>query len=108
MKVSTHSRPKAAGKASRYRSSPSECFNTQPPEGGWFLIRWHIAQMMVSTHSRPKAAGDGIHKTLTDLYSFNTQPPEGGWDFFECLKCFHFCFNTQPPEGGWSAYYLFG
>ena len=33
--VSTHSRPKAAGKASRCRSSPSACFNTQPPEGDW-------------------------------------------------------------------------
>ena len=32
-------------------------FNTQPPEGGWFL----------SWYSRPEHS------------SFNTQPPEGGW-----------------------------
>ena len=33
--VSTHSRPKAAGKAVFKPSSVITCFNTQPPEGGW-------------------------------------------------------------------------
>ena len=55
--VSTHSRPKAAG-----RQNPSEhcrpCFNTQPPEGGW--------AQAACTPAAP--------------YRFNTQPPEGGWD----------------------------
>ena len=34
-----------------------DCFNTQPPEGGW------------------------LYKPMTcnDHGSFNTQPPEGGW-----------------------------
>ena len=34
------------------------CFNTQPPEGGWWA----------------DAAG------RRGYYGFNTQPPEGGWD----------------------------
>ena len=33
-------------------------FNTQPPEGGWFLLRrGGRCGFFVSTHSRPKAAG---------------------------------------------------
>ena len=38
--VSTRSRPKAAGRPPCSTETVSECFNTQPPEGGWasFLI----------------------------------------------------------------------
>ena len=76
------------------------CFNTQPPEGGWVLIKLDQAEIIVSTHSRPKAAGkhgycDGYQvqfqhtaarRRLATVSSgggqitgFNTQPPEGGW-----------------------------
>ena len=55
--VSTHSRPKAAGKVLRTAITVTESFNTQPPEGGW--IKFHTQRIgnIVSTHSRPKAAG---------------------------------------------------
>ena len=33
-------------------------FNTQPPEGGWFLQMQEAENVFVSTHSRLKAAGD--------------------------------------------------
>ena len=56
--VSTHSRPKAAGPESIYSRSRHQCFNTQPPEGGW----------------RRESGGGSTAKR------FNTQPPEGGWD----------------------------
>ena len=55
--VSTHSRPKAAGK---------HCFILHK-------------RFEVSTHSRPKAAGDRPDNPCCTLCSFNTQPPEGGW-----------------------------
>ncbi len=58
--VSTHSRPKAAGRCvvgdpGQTRAS----FNSQPPEGGWSMTRYGRANASgdVSTHSRPKAAG---------------------------------------------------
>ena len=35
--VSTHSRPKAAGRALTLHMTEQPSFNTQPPEGGWFL-----------------------------------------------------------------------
>ena len=77
--VSTHSRPKAAGRirtdgggaimfqhtAARRRlvsfavmkSVQDLCFNTQPPEGGWASAPGFKRRPAVSTHSRPKAAG---------------------------------------------------
>ena len=36
-------------------------FNTQPPEGGCFHIRFLHQALDVSTHSRPKAAAEGGH-----------------------------------------------
>ena len=56
-KVSTHSRPKAAGPLHDGYIREDICFNTQPPEGGWVIA----------------TTWDGINK------GFNTQPPEGGW-----------------------------
>ena len=122
--VSTHSRPKAAGE--RYRKSPvdTDCFNTQPPEGGWTIkinddntltivsthsrpkaagkvIQEEAGWRVVSTHSRPKAAGrlSGGDVVLSEC--FNTQPPEGGWKSDSGRGRLACCFNTQPPEGGW-------
>ena len=56
--VSTHSRPKAAGRPRNRKQYDRNGFNTQPPEGGW-------AVMM--------ALCEG------EIKGFNTQPPEGGW-----------------------------
>ena len=55
--VSTHSRPKAAGKYTNHHMMPDG----------------------VSTHSRPKAAGYFIYVGGAEMKSFNSQPPEGGW-----------------------------
>ncbi len=55
--VSTHSRPKAAGRDVVRRESVRRCFNTQPPEGGWGGMENPVVSECVSTHSRPKAAG---------------------------------------------------
>ena len=78
--VSTHSRPKAAGKKWRRGKSISIGFNTQPPEGGWCRQPSEGEIMsFVSTHSRPKAAGCLRWFNLENISCFNTQPPEGGW-----------------------------
>ena len=37
--VSTHSRPKAAGQLHKHKILVYMCFNTQPPEGGWFVAK---------------------------------------------------------------------
>ena len=79
-KVSTHSRPKAAGILGVVGAHEPTCFNSQPPEGGWGspaqidsvsswfqltaarrrLVKNKVQRFLfdnVSTHSRPKAAG---------------------------------------------------
>ncbi len=55
--VSTHSRPKAAGKKTETARIFDRSFNTQPPEGGWITPSITPVTVGVSTHSRPKAAG---------------------------------------------------
>ena len=56
-KVSTHSRLKAAGTVEVGRGLQGNCFNTQPPEGGWIRQGLVTLRDWVSTHSRLKAAG---------------------------------------------------
>ena len=125
--VSTHSRPKAAGE--RYRKSPvdTDCFNTQPPEGGWTIkINDDNTLTIVSTHSRPKAAGKVIQEEAGwRVVSTHSRPKAAGT--FILTGRFNIgrvsthsrpkaagrlsggdvvlseCFNTQPPEGGWKS-----
>ena len=61
LSVSTHSRPKAAGRPRIPKPFKIICFNTQPPEGGW--------EDELLTYQR--------------FFGFNTQPPEGGWGMFD-------------------------
>ena len=82
-RVSTHSRPKAAG-----------YYN---------LIDQYYEE--VSTHSRPKAAGWNHWPLPFGCRSFNSQPPEGGWgQMAQPLTANRKSFNSQPPEGGWLPY----
>ena len=56
VRVSTHSRPKAAAVGTKRARWKLSCFNTQPPEGGCYA-----------------------RTSILDTAScFNTQPPEGG------------------------------
>ena len=85
--VSTHSRPKAAGQAHITDFVVILSFNTQPPEGGWAELVLTNHHFFVSTHSRPKAAGRRKPKPPCNVNSFNTQPPEGGWEPMTALNC---------------------
>ena len=98
------------------------CFNTQPPEGGW-LPRSHSRPLKtVSTHSRPKAAGS-IRRGCCVISRFQHTAARRRLALSACLKgdaegFQHtaarrrlelpsasppepLSFNTQPPEGGW-------
>ena len=130
LRVSTHSRPKAAGPCCHLPDRQPCRFNTQPPEGGWTARSSHMIAVaafqhtaarrrlgfrdwfigrfgLVSTHSRPKAAGSGVGGFNFVFNSFNTQPPEGGWPLPVTKNRTDYCFNTQPPEGGWQALHDF-
>ncbi len=78
--ISTHSRPKAAGRLPRPSPEMGWHFNSQPPEGGWvFKLQVMAFIKPISTHSRPKAAGRRVSGHENRTYYFNSQPPEGGW-----------------------------
>ena len=124
VKVSTHSRPKAAGLEIRVPSARRQRFNTQPPEGGWnvfgcgcglFAFQHTAARrrlvsvcfvigmvLVVSTHSRPKAAGY-ICRVFMDKNDVSTHSrPKAAGPRIAPTVGIAPCFNTQPPEGGWS------
>ena len=101
-RVSTHSRPKAAGSTVSDVNLTRKCFNTQPPEGGWAVFSstsisrlkfQHTAARrrlatpskvrrlvrFVSTHSRPKAAGPGLlQQTRGNVVSTHSRPKAAG------------------------------
>ena len=68
IKVSTHSRLKAAGLFTFFINANVFGFNTQPPEGGWILncSKWLFS--LVSTHSRLKAAGLMVHNPVQAFF----------------------------------------
>ena len=102
-RVSTHSRPKAAGTYSRITCEKSLKFQHTAARRRLVVVKaWQYFVGNVSTHSRPKAAGEALYWGVEAAIRFNTQPPEGGWRLAVRLHSCCDCFNTQPPEGGWN------
>ena len=100
--VSTHSRPKAAGKDLALQESKTFVSTHSRPKAAGPRCRARYPRPAVSTHSRPKAAGCPTTVPRASISSFNTQPPEGGWHDGQPAGGGKQSFNTQPPEGGWS------
>ena len=122
--VSTHSRPKAAGKLAAITFLTLLVSTHSRPKAAGPTVTSRYHRKLVSTHSRPKAAGFCFNECRHVIKRFNTQPPEGGWDTMQavslCVSMFQHTaarrrlgstyqqiaadqsgFNTQPPEGGW-------
>ena len=58
-------------------------FNTQPPEGGWFLKTATIsAVLIVSTHSRPKAAGSLYFIGFSAIFVSTHSRPKAAGNFY--------------------------
>ena len=77
-KVSTHSRPKAAGVCLIVFKHTFKFQHTAARRRLGVVGVLGLLGINVSTHSRPKAAGFLI-AAAPYLFCFNTQPPEGGW-----------------------------
>ena len=77
--VSTHSRPKAAGKCGASSVHGGNVSTHSRPKAAGFAMRITFCFRLVSTHSRPKAAGQLVAGGDAAADCFNTQPPEGGW-----------------------------
>ena len=77
--VSTHSRPKAAGRYLENQRQKRNGFNTQPPEGGWTTTRQSLLASNKFQHTAARRRLDQQLPADRRDYGFNTQPPEGGW-----------------------------
>ena len=125
IRISTHSRAKAAGFGAPPAASTAIAFqltaarrrlayvprfspplithfNSQPREGGWRVnnclhcANWHF-------NSQPREGGWRMHIAHAFKGShFNSQPREGGWCFDLLIVPSLQNFNSQPREGGWS------
>ncbi len=122
--VSTHSRPKAAGKLSSHSGQYSIGFNSQPPEGGWFLPSFRtvfprlfqltaarrrlVAEkrttsscMAVSTHSRPKAAGIRIERDNDKItVSTHSRPKAAGRRANQVARAVAVSTHSRPKAAG--------
>ena len=63
-----------------------DCFNSQPPEGGWEVFRFGLAQHV----------------------SFNSQPPEGGWilHFGAVDSALPVSTHSRPKAAGHLSWYI--
>ena len=103
-RVSTHSRPKAAGNSSPAKASDLVFQHTAARRRLALDARGNGQYLAVSTHSRPKAAGVRAGgRVAGKAVSTHSRPKAAGWRH-GCRCHFYFCFNTQPPEGGWGFF----
>ena len=122
-KVSTHSRPKAAGCPRQTFAYNRNRFNTQPPEGGWPPIIYDSVLAWVFQHTAARRRL--VPKVAVQVNEYQFQhtaarrrletffPPSCNISEFQHtaarrrLGRWASCryrsasFNTQPPEGGW-------
>ena len=99
--VSTHSRPKAAGRCKLIAVKRYDVFqHTAARRRLDRKVNTRVNKFLFQhTAARRRLAPKMPLKKETA--SFNTQPPEGGWGLSALFLDSFLCFNTQPPEGGW-------
>ena len=101
--VSTHSRPKAAGRSCLTLLSVWLRFNTQPPEGGWMdsnLNRMRKAEFQHTAARR--RLGQPVHNVdIPVRFQHTAARRRLAGSHMQCVVMLR--FNTQPPEGGWGA-----
>ena len=95
--------PEGGWAASRHGVARQRGFNTQPPEGGWDVAKFGGWQAVVSTHSRLKAAGTIVSsdRVTYNVVSTHSRLKAAGMLPVMTAVC-SYGFNTQPPEGGWA------
>ena len=102
--VSTHSRPKAAGKHFEHMIEDPRVSTHSRPKAAGSLKGAQPFIYAVSTHSRPKAAGPApVGKGRFYDVSTHSRPKAAGW-WLGRSTAFKQGFNTQPPEGGWPLF----
>ena len=79
-----------------------DCFNTQPPEGGWDGIHNIPFGRTVSTHSRPKAAGFWLYPPRDGkrIVSTHSRPKAAGVARQGAGSAAHVSTHSRPKAAG--------
>ena len=99
--VSTHSRPKAAGIYDGIRAVSRMVSTHSRPKAAGNILMSLLHLFVVSTHSRPKAAGCGQKPEPKPPMRFQHTAARRRLVSNISTATASACFNTQPPEGGW-------
>ena len=100
-RVSTHSRPKAAGFGFNTQLPTAIVSTHSRPKAAGLSVNRKVAYQAVSTHSRPKAAGPEYKFGQAYRAGFNTQPPEGGWyKHTVIINSPHVSTHSRPKAAG--------
>mgnify|MGYP000934049235 CR=1 FL=1 len=82
------------------------CFNTQPPEGGWAEAMQQAVTEFVSTRSRPKAAGDGLDKRKFNAHVSTRSRPKAAGTYLQYLELGELVSTRSRPKAAGKAYLL--
>ena len=80
-----------------------DCFNTQPPEGGWGLAPNVQEALIVSTHSRPKAAGpENVEGDAPPTVSTHSRPKAAGAGMPFLINLPKVSTHSRPKAAGYT------
>ena len=96
--VSTHSRPKAAGRPREHPKTIHAVSTHSRPKAAVGGRCRQTRRARVSTHSRPKAA-ELLGYTMTTETKFQHTAARRQLFCLSSFRPWQGCFNTQPPEG---------
>ena len=91
---------------SRRDLEASRCFNTQPPEGGWYELYQLSKIHRVSTHSHPKAAGNDtqIRKAKPQMFQHTAARRRLGARVFIAFGRLMVSTHSRPKAAGFYAF----
>ena len=83
----------------------SSCFNTQPPEGGWFPDFGNLVSQISFQHTAARRRLDPMPSICIGNPMFQHTAARRRLVRSAAYFCSIFSsFNTQPPEGGWHGF----
>ena len=100
-KVSTHSRPKAAGEGLGNPALVAAMFQLTAARRRLAFFALFFLEMTMFQLTAARRRLDKRPRAPARRRGFNSQPPEGGWPVRTTRRNPWEGFNSQPPEGGW-------
>ena len=105
VKVSTHSRPKAAGACLQHALNRCRVSTHSRPKAAGKIEDLAMTKKSVSTHSRPKAAGlKSLQSSKPNSVSTHSRPKAAGFETICINACYTVSTHSRPKAAGLPAY----